>query len=252
MSQSRRRAMDMDARAPEKESVTMLMSCEKEFQASNNTFLYCSEACRIHDTQSSQPSPYFAPSSPPPSPYPMPSSSTEGPDIIPRFSPTQSRPRSYFNSDPYPSSSYQSHPTYTPSPPSQASHTYNPPSALHSLRSLATALPRHEPESPPSSISRTSSAIFNYMPFTTSKTTQTAYQTPGNSYSGTTYTASQSSGRSREDLYSYGRSYGTSNGVAYANVGGMGMDRPLPPRNPGPYGHRPRSIDLVTPYGGGS
>jgi hypothetical protein len=61
---------------------------------------------------------------------------------------------------------------------------------------------------------------------------------------------SQGSGRSREDLYSYGRSYGTSGTTGYVNGGGvgMGMDRPLPPRNPG--GRRPRSVDLVTPYGG--
>jgi hypothetical protein len=29
----------------------------------------------------------------------------------------------------------------------------------------------------------------------------------------------------------------------------MGMDRPLPPRSgPSGYGHRPKSIDLVTPF----
>jgi hypothetical protein len=95
------------------------------------------------------------------------------------------------------------------------------------------------------------------MPFTTSssKPTQTAYQTPGNSYSqsGLGYGVSQGSGRSREDLYSYGRSYGTGNATSagYANAGGVGigMDRPLPPRNPG--GRRPRSVDLVTPFGAG-
>ena len=51
---------------------------------------------------------------------------------------------------------------------------------------------------------------------------------------------------SREDLYGYGRSHGT-----YGNTGGMGMDRPLPPRRPGGYGARPTSIDLVTPVPGG-
>lgn len=92
------------------------------------------------------------------------------------------------------------------------------------------------------------------MPFT-GKTAPTPSATPGNSYNNGGYTVSQSytqptyasgSGRSREDLYSYGRSHGT-----YGNTGGMGMDRPLPPRNgPGGYGHRPKSIDLVTPVTG--
>lgn len=41
------------------------------------------------------------------------------------------------------------------------------------------------------------------------------------------------------------------NNVSYSTYGGAstGMDRPLPPRG-GP-GHRPKSIDLVTPFGAG-
>lgn len=92
------------------------------------------------------------------------------------------------------------------------------------------------------------------MPFTSSSktTTPTPSVTPGNSYSGGGgYTISQSyggaqtsyasgSGRSREDLHTYGRSHST-----YGQTGGM--DRPLPPRNGPGYGHRPKSIDLVTP-----
>lgn len=60
-------------------------------------------------------------------------------------------------------------------------------------------------------------------------------------------------GRSKEDLHSYGNGggygYGKSHGTGgYGNTGGMGMDRPLPPRTAG---HRPKSVDLVTPFGTG-
>ncbi len=67
-------------------------------------------------------------------------------------------------------------------------------------------------------------------------------------------------GRSREDLYSYGKSHGAVTpgyeGAyavgGYGSTGGMGMDRPLPPRSgPGKYSHRPKSIDLVTPFSAG-
>ena len=51
---------------------------------------------------------------------------------------------------------------------------------------------------------------------------------------------------------SYGLGITTTGAGGYGNTGGMGMDRPLPPRSgPGGYGHRPRSIDLVTPYSQG-
>lgn len=126
------------------------------------------------------------------------------------------------------------------------------------------------------------------MPFTSatsstltngSKTsTPTPHITPGSSYNGVTsysgYAGSASyggyssgAGRSREDLHSYGAGGGKSYGMTttasgsttpgygtagYGNTGGMGMDRPLPPRSgPGGYGHRPRSIDLVTPFSAG-
>lgn len=235
------------------------MTCEKQFTPANNTFLYCSEDCRLHDqapTYTSRSNPYAtAPSSPPLTPF-MSSAALHFPeeprDIVPRLSPTQSRPRSYFNSSPYPtdfSSAY-----HAPSASLPASHFYNPSqadthssSALESLRELATALPRlqpQEPESPPTTtLSRTSSQVWNYMPFTSRTTTPTPLATPGNSYSnsGTSYPAR----RSREDLYASG------NGQTFTSTGGMGMDRPLPPRSgPGGYGHRPRSIDLVTPYTG--
>jgi hypothetical protein len=71
--------------------------------------------------------------------------------------------------------------------------------------------------------------------------------TYGNGYG---YSAGESS---REDVstYGYAKSHGTSTAGFHGATGGMGMDRPLPPRSgPGGYGHRPKSIDLVTPYGG--
>ncbi|TVY22682.1 hypothetical protein LHYA1_G008535 [Lachnellula hyalina] len=237
------------------------MNCEKQFLPVNNTFLYCSEAqidpiSIVADFTIKTP------------PHTFPVFQLRFPMmglILSRNSPpTQSRPRSYFNSDPYPAS-YQAPPTYTSSLPRTKDYKDSQSStALASLRELATALPRtsskhSDPESPPkssaSSISRTGSGVWNYMPFTsTSKTTTpTPSATPGNSYNGG-YTVSQSygavqtsyvssGGKSREDLYNYGKSQST-----YGQPGGMGRDRPLPPRSgPGGYGHRPKSIDLVTP-----
>lgn len=264
------------------------MTCEKQFLPANNTYLYCSEACRLHDQVPPQPMrsisypASYSPSSPPLTPYTrqytswseqVTPSPEEGPDIVPRFSPTQLRPRSYFNSEPY-AQPYQA-PAYSTSPPQAYAHSGSGSStALASLRELATALPRtssssrRDPESPPkssaSSIHRPGSGVWNYIPFASSKTatTPTPSATPGSSYTGGTthaHTASQSygngyyastngyAGRSREDLYLYGKSHGAVGG--YGNTGGMGMDRPLPPRSgPSGYGHRPKSIDLVTPY----
>ena len=214
--------------------------------------------CRVHDqapTYTSRSNPYAtAPNSPPLTPF-LSSATLYSPeeprDIVPRLSPTQSRPRSYFNSSPYPTDYSVSY--HVPSSSLPASHFYtssqadtHSSSALESLRELATALPRthqpHEPESPPTTtLSRTSSQVWNYMPFTTKTTTPTPLVTPGNSYSNSG--ASHSARRSREDLYSFGASQ------TFTNTGGMGMDRPLPPRSgPGGYVHRPRSIDLVTPF----
>lgn len=104
-------------------------------------------------------------------------------------------------------------------------------------------------------MTRTGSGVWNYIPFASSSKPTSPSATPGNSYTNgyivsQGYTVPQTaygsgSAKSREDAYSYG--------AAYGNTGGMGMDRPLPPRGgPGGYGHRPRSIDLVTPVSGGS
>lgn len=96
------------------------------------------------------------------------------------------------------------------------------------------------------------------MPFTQSKNaTPSPHITPGNSYTQTGYQGSQScnaylangyAGR-KEDGAS-AKSYGQPSIGGYGNTGGMGMDRPLPPRSGPGYGHRPRSIDLVTPFSG--
>ena len=260
--------------------------------------------CRVHDVQPSQPSrtdsyssisSYPASHSPPLTPYTR-SFPTydDGPDIIPRFSPTQSRPRSYFASEAYPSSythhdtnslsSSTPHHVYPHSHVDRHTSTTNS-SALDSLRELAIALPKTSsksrkssreqednsspPKSTASSITRNGSAVWNYMSFA-SNTSSTPAATPGNSYTTPVapYTVSQSpsygvqsstgyptygyaNGGSREDLYSYGNSHTHTATAGYANTGGMGMDRPLPPRSgPGGYGHRPKSIDLVTPFGG--
>jgi hypothetical protein len=251
-------------------------------------------SCRLHDqapTYASRAHSYTPTSiSPLQSPYtrhfsslPNPYSPEEGPDILPRFSPTQSRPRSYFNSEPYPAS-YQ--------PPSTAAYSTSPDTtqftnsksstALQSLRELATALPKTSsrkgsgseadnspPKSSAAAISRTGSGVWDYMPFTGAKTAMpTPSTTPGNSYTTPQgYTVSTSYGAygtgagstygARKDDYtvsakSYGLGITTTGTGGYGNTGGMGMDRPLPPRSgPGGYGHRPRSIDLVTPYSHG-
>ena len=66
------------------------------------------------------------------------------------------------------------------------------------------------------------------------------------SYGG--YTTAAGYGRKEEYGATTGGGY---TAAGYGSTGGMGMDRPLPPRSgPGGYGHRPRSIDLVTPFGG--
>ncbi|KAH8594985.1 hypothetical protein B0O99DRAFT_168542 [Bisporella sp. PMI_857] len=250
------------------------MSCEKQFLPANNTVIYCSEACRLHDHASAYTRSHsysaYAPSahSPPQSPYTRhlgangsQTSFDDGPDIIPRASPTQIRPRSYFNSDPYPQSYHQpASVPITPAPSNIYTSTRSS-TALASLRELATALPRTSgrgddspPKSAASSMSRTGSGVWNYMPFTTSKST---VPTPASSYTqsgyaGQNYGAYSSNGYPvKKEEYSAAKSYGHT--VAspigqYGNTGGMGMDRPLPPRTGGGYGHRPKSIDLVTPF----
>lgn len=215
-----------------------------------------------------------------------------GPDIIPRFSPTISRPRSYFSSEPYPES-YQTPSILSASVPhknirndddkprkstTSSSHKSGRGSttALESLREIAGALPKIDKkdrkERKPSrttkedrqakdssddstSIGRNGSAVWSYMPFTSSSSATT----PAHSYTQSSI-HSYDHGSSREDLhapvsYSYGNTTATSTGYGnvvystYSVSSGMGMDRPLPPRG-GP-GHRPKSMDLVTPFANG-
>ncbi|RDW65257.1 hypothetical protein BP5796_09949 [Coleophoma crateriformis] len=251
------------------------MSCEKQFVPLNNTFLYCSESCRRDDAAFAPPArtnsyPTSVSSISPTTPYFAPYSPTEGPDIIPRASPTQSRPKSYFDSDSC-TRSYSFHGsaiTYQSEFDANTSyHKRSSTTALASLRELATALPKttqpsdRDRTSPP--ISRSSSGVWNYISIPFTKPTPNL--TPQNSlnekrYNGgvsTSYGGLSGSGsnKSREDLSfggfgpkSYHGSSAAVNGYV-TSANGMGMDRPLPPRSgPSGYGHRSKSIDLVTPF----
>lgn len=123
------------------------MTCEKQFVPQDDKFLYCSEACRIHDQEASATStarsghsanyPFYASGDPEPR------------DIIPRASPSR------------PSSTYVSSPT-TPYP---ANHT----SAISALKSISIRSP-----SPPSPTGTYHPSIW---PFTRSAATS-----PNNSY----------------------------------------------------------------------
>ncbi|KAI0542386.1 hypothetical protein GGR58DRAFT_510376 [Xylaria digitata] len=137
------------------------MTCEKQFIAQDERFLYCSEACRRHDqnaTTSSHSSgrahgsysngslPFYASGNPEPR------------DIIPRASPSR------------PSSNYFSPPTT----PTGSQYT----SAVSALRSLSL-----RPPSPPSPVSMNASI----WPFTRSAATSpsSSYTQPPNVYSST-------------------------------------------------------------------
>ncbi|KAI1302603.1 hypothetical protein F5Y03DRAFT_207109 [Xylaria venustula] len=136
------------------------MTCEKQFIAQDERFLYCSEACRRHDqnattshssvrTHSGHSSgnlPFYASGNPEPR------------DIIPRASPSR------------PSSNYFSPPTT----PTSSQYT----SAVSALRSLS-----QRPPSPPSPVS-TGASIW---PFTRSAATSpsSSYTQPPNVYSST-------------------------------------------------------------------
>jgi len=92
------------------------------------------------------------------------------------------------------------------------------------------------------------------MPFTSTAPKSNVPPSPSSSYSqqgawrSQSYVGSAGGYAVKRDDYGTAKSYAAG---GYGNTGGMGMDRPLPPRSgPGGYGHRPKSIDLVTPYGG--
>lgn len=129
-----------------------------------------------------------------------------------------------------------------------------------------------------SPVSRSASGVWNYMTFVGSAsntvsampppkqiarsftTPQSTRSTSGSNYAYGTY-AGAGTGGSGKAGYGYG---GYANGIkdtnkyryapatysaplATAASGMVGMERPLPPRSGG-YSHRPRSMDLVTPY----
>lgn len=208
---------------------------------------------------------------------------TDGPDIVPRASPTTLRPRSYYNSDPYPDVTYSTTtalPSHSGHKPSNSTSS----SALASLRELSAALENSrtdakertgsrsgsdaesEPSAPPSPISRSSSGVWSYMTFASSSTTGAAVKQVSRSYiqPQRSYTQSSMSGSGYGSDYKVGYNYsnGGNGGVStqryapatYTTTSPAGltrgmMERPLPPRSGG-YGHRPKSMDLVTPYPG--
>jgi hypothetical protein len=249
------------------------MKCQlSHFEESK--LIYYLSSCRLHDQApaSTRPQSFSAlPSiSPPASPYyqhhHFPS---DGPDIIPRFSPTQPRPRSYYHHNSADNTSYTAPSSYHPSstshfPPSVArtSASSRSSTALASLRDIAAALPRspsHHP-SPPRSPTTAAAGVWSFIPFSQSKTaTPTPSATPGNSYGSHGMPHSQSyngggeyasTATAGDDPFAARRN--STYSVTYASGVGVGMDRPLPPRSgPGGYGNRGRNIDLVTPFGVG-
>ncbi|KAI1844929.1 hypothetical protein JX265_009555 [Neoarthrinium moseri] len=172
------------------------MSCEKQFIPQDERFLYCSEACRKYDQNSSSVASQYPPSRHD-SYGSLPFYSAGDPeprDIIPRASPSR------------PSSTYFSPPTT----PTSTQYT----SAVSALRSLSI-----RPPSPPSPT--TSSA--SLWPFTRTAATSpsTSYAKPSNFYSSTYDSGYGASG------YQYGYGYASA---------GVASDRPLPSRKPGGYG----------------
>ncbi|KJZ72180.1 hypothetical protein HIM_08445 [Hirsutella minnesotensis 3608] len=190
------------------------MTCEKQFVAHDERFLYCSDTCRRSDQNaSSSGSRRHTLSS---SQYGVyagcevgvpPSAKPEPRDIVPRATP--SRPTSIHLSNTPPGS-----------PDMKARHS----SALSALRSLNIG-----PSSPPSPTGSNGSSIW---PFGRSMATS-----PGNSY--TRPSAPYLSSTLDGDYYYGGGGY----------MCDAGPDRPLPSRHPGTYS-RPKSIELVTPVVG--
>ena len=208
------------------------MSCEKQFVPQDDRFLYCSEACRVHDQNHhsadasaaaaaarSYASPSSVTSPSPASLYPYYSAANaESRDIIPRASP--SRPNSMHYSP--------------PATPSQANHS----SAILALRSLSI-----RDSSPPSPGGIMGTYHPNIWPFTSTGTS---------SARGGAGTASPSTSYSRPASTVFSSTYDS----AYYGGGGGGgggaptLERPHPPlRRAGTYS-RPKSIELVTPMVG--
>ncbi|KAL8387950.1 hypothetical protein RB595_009555 [Gaeumannomyces hyphopodioides] len=212
------------------------MSCEKQFVPQDDRFLYCSEACRVHDQNHhsadasssssvaarSYASPSSATSPPAASLYPYYSAANaESRDIIPRASPSR------------PNSMHYSPPT-TPS--SQANHS----SAILALRSLSI-----RDSSPPSPGGIMGTYHPNIWPFTSTS------GGGGGSARGPS-TASPSTSYSRPASTVFSSTYDSAYYGAAAPYGGGAptLERPHPPlRRAGTYS-RPKSIELVTPMVG--
>lgn len=224
-----------------------------------------------------------APASPPQSPFQRPYSFglQDGPDIIPRASPTISRPRSYFSSDPFtlptPSTSAETYavgslPAYHKTAPErQGSST-----ALASLRELSSALSLSRDTSArdrererayrSSRSSRDSRSSLSSMEDHTSGS-PTITKTNSGVWSYMTSRASRKSSKDKELSKTYDAPSAFRNAsatttytqrerwlIAYdtmpigrANGAGTGMERPLPPRTETV---KTRGIDLLTPYTG--
>ncbi|CAK7197632.1 hypothetical protein SEUCBS139899_000280 [Sporothrix eucalyptigena] len=195
------------------------MTCEKQFVAKDDRFLYCSEACRDYDqehgasvsaqsfkdTYSSSRTYY--------------TEAHEPRDIIPRASP--SRPSStYFSLPPTPANMSSTMPATTSS-------------AMAALRSLSL-----RDASPPSpTLAPSSSGIWPFSSRSSAASPSTSYTQPSAVYAST-----------YDHGHGYYRSTGAPNYYTYGtgSSGYLAAERPLPPRRPGSYS-RPKSIELVTP-----
>ncbi|EPE04904.1 hypothetical protein F503_00058 [Ophiostoma piceae UAMH 11346] len=199
------------------------MTCEKQFVAKDDHFLYCSEACRDYDQEhgASISTQHFKDSYISSRIYAH--QPQEPRDIIPRASPSR------------PSSTYYSHPSAgMPSAMSSTMPNTSTSSAIAALRSLSL-----RDASPPSPTTAPTSA--GIWPFSSSS--RSTATSPSNSYtqSSAVYATTYDNGYYRTGAPNY-YSYGSES----AGFAGAGAERPLPPRRPGSYS-RPKSIELVTP-----
>ncbi|ERS99345.1 uncharacterized protein SPSK_04383 [Sporothrix schenckii 1099-18] len=195
------------------------MTCEKQFVAKDDRFLYCSEACRDYDQEhgASVSAKSFKDTYASSRMYYT--EAQEPRDIIPRASP--SRPSStYFSLPPTPANMSSTVPATTSS-------------AMAALRSLSL-----RDASPPSpTLAASSSGIWPFSTRSSATSPSTSYTQPSAVYA-STYDQGQG----------YYRSSGAPNYYTYgAGVSGyLTTERPLPPRRPSSYA-RPKSIELVTP-----
>ncbi|CAK7241801.1 MAG: hypothetical protein STHCBS139747_003272 [Sporothrix thermara] len=205
------------------------MTCEKQFVAKDDSFLYCSETCRDYDQEhgasvsaqsfknsySSSSRDYFG-------------ESREPRDIIPRASP--SRP----------------HSTYFSLPPSPTNMSSTMPATASSAMAALRSLSLRDASPPSPTLAPSTSGIW---PFSS----RSSAASPGNSYTqpSAVYASTYDHGHGHGHGHDYGhyRSTGASSNYYTYGAGQSGYlaaERPLPPRRPGSYS-RPKSIELVTP-----